>query len=594
MTAQTIVINIKQELIGKIKTALQSTKKSPYLIQYEIGAHKEPKYSKSLFSFFKRKIKEVGQLVIKEEQFTCTLKEFVEQNQLNETNKDKIQAEIWNAFKSILGTISYSNKLIRLFSLHPSNIALIIDRNGGIQVKFRRYIHDIFYPFNDENEINGNDETLKFFKPSFLAKCYQHRKDLFEINDSIYSIAYLIAYMEKGTNELDNVDLNQIIEMGKINMKIEEDRKMNKSDGNETIRYIEIHEGITNRITSQFVQSILNEQFKSENVLGSDNQYSKMILKHKQFESIDLNMFKDPVQLGKGGFATVYRVSQVTPNGRRIVALKEIDLNERTANMDEILYEFDLMYLSSQNENSIQVYNLFHSNYSINPNKKEAGNYAYIVMEHCDLGSLTSFINKNYPYGFMPKELVEHILKEALKGLWYLHSERCIVHRDIKLDNILLKTNPKDRMKPFVKLADLGVAKMIISEDEIPQTTCGTPEMMAPEIGTQGGRGYTYKCDLYSFGVTMYMLITHGFSAGSKNERIALTKSYRKTPCFIDEIWKPYGNLKHFIEQLLIMNDDERYGWPQIFRDPYIIQLMGPEAYQERDYSKLMKIGYKR
>ena len=181
-----------------------------------------------------------------------------------------------------------------------------------------------------------------------------------------------------------------------------------------------------------------------------------------------------------------------------------------------------------------------------------------------------------------------------MKGLWYLHSERCIVHRDIKLDNILLKSNPKDKMKPFVKLADLGVAKMIISEDEIPQTTCGTPEMMAPEIGTQGGRGYTYKCDLYSLGVTLYMMITHGFSAGSWQQKIALNKIYNEWPYFVEEIWKDYGGLKDFVSHLLDMDVDERYGWPQIFRDDYVVEIMGNEAFEMRDFSKLKNISYKK
>ncbi len=77
-----------------------------------------------------------------------------------------------------------------------------------------------------------------------------------------------------------------------------------------------------------------------------------------------------------------------------------------------------------------------------------------------------------------------------------------IVHRDIKLANILLK---KEFNSLVIKLADFGFAKEINEQEFMLKTYCGTPITMAPEI--LQNEFYDKKCDIWSLGIIMFQLV---------------------------------------------------------------------------------------
>ena len=85
--------------------------------------------------------------------------------------------------------------------------------------------------------------------------------------------------------------------------------------------------------------------------------------------------------------------------------------------------------------------------------------------------------------------------------------ENRIVHRDIKLDNILIKYEKNNILNFICKLTDYGISKKM-NDFTICKTYVGTAITMAPEILKNKGmnKEYDEKCDLWSIGVIIYEL----------------------------------------------------------------------------------------
>ena len=82
-------------------------------------------------------------------------------------------------------------------------------------------------------------------------------------------------------------------------------------------------------------------------------------------------------------------------------------------------------------------------------------------------------------------------------AIGYLHMKG-IVHRDLKLENILLD------QEGYVKIIDYGLAKML-GENSEATSFCGTPEYLAPEIIL--GKGHSFEVDWWSLGALIYEML---------------------------------------------------------------------------------------
>ncbi|XP_066425975.1 serine/threonine-protein kinase PAK 3-like [Molothrus aeneus] len=116
------------------------------------------------------------------------------------------------------------------------------------------------------------------------------------------------------------------------------------------------------------------------------------------------------------------------------------------------------------------------------------GEELWLVMEYMDGGALSDIISKTY----LSEVEMAAISRECLQGLDFLHSND-VIHRDVKSDNILLRTDGS------VKLADFGLSTQLTPKKNRKSVIAGTIWWMAPEMVKD--QPYGPKVDIWSFGI---------------------------------------------------------------------------------------------
>ncbi|KAL3125023.1 hypothetical protein niasHT_000628 [Heterodera trifolii] len=123
----------------------------------------------------------------------------------------------------------------------------------------------------------------------------------------------------------------------------------------------------------------------------------------------------------------------------------------------------------------------------------------FIRMELVQDGDLFELLRKKRTLSETESASCAECLCHALD---YLHAEHWIVHRDVKLENLLVYTR-NDRI--MLKLADFGLACRLQQPDQLLYQLCGTPTYVAPEVLAEFG--YSFKADCWSIGIILFILL---------------------------------------------------------------------------------------
>jgi len=204
-----------------------------------------------------------------------------------------------------------------------------------------------------------------------------------------------------------------------------------------------------------------------------------------------IDEFEIMERIGGGGFSQVH-IAKHLPTGNysaaKIVDLSRLKSHEFTGIMREIS-----VFMQVEHPHVCSLYRL-----SVVDKK------LVFFIEFAGNGTLLSYVNKN---GGLSEMEAQRIFVQIFEVLRFLHVQFFLVHRDLKLENILLDQYNN------VKLTDFGLAST--SYCNLLRSFVGTPGYTPPEI--LAGSEYDEKCDIWSLGVCLYAMLTGNLPFTSQN-----------------------------------------------------------------------------
>jgi len=198
-------------------------------------------------------------------------------------------------------------------------------------------------------------------------------------------------------------------------------------------------------------------------------------------------------------------------------------------------------------------------------------------MELCD-DNLQNILDKKKE-GFTYEEIYN--IMNQLNNTFKIMNENKIIHRDIKLENIVVKyNNEKSKINYSVKLTDYGISKQLISTKG--KTNAGTSLTMAPEILKGEGEIYDNKCDLWSIGIIIYQLYFKDYPYKGITD-VAIYNQIKNNG---KRILKRTNNdnLNNLINSLLIIDPRERINYEEYFNHPFFKEHLNNNKINNNNY----------
>ena len=467
-------------------------------------------------------------------------------NNLNNNNNDNITLKKKKLISQSLKDILISNnKNTKIFTANNSplnKLGILLNGQNNNYLKNNNKssdrIDNIKYTYNklSSNRENKKDLNKKRIFESISSRKKEENKNikienknlninLSKKNNNNIAIESQRKYLEmkkKQKEELENnkkktslkkeANTKDTKDSKKEKDKEKEDNNTNNNINNNNSSKNNVSNITANRNNNDVSLSLYNPTLSSRSSVSYDANYymkeslklanyiSKYYSKNKKYPNTSLQFYKYGRLIGQGAFGKVNLGLNILTG--RIVAVKSFDKNnsELTGdNMKKILYETNLMK-KLNHPNITKILEMF-----------EDEKYFMIIMEYINGGNLFSFVKKRRK---LSEKTAKFLFRQIIQGIKYIH-EQNIVHRDIKLENLLIDLNNN------VKICDFGIGRKIKNKNQLLHDQCGTLMYMAPEILLSSKeKGYEpFPVDIWSSGISLYIMLSGTLPFNYKNKK---------------------------------------------------------------------------
>ncbi|XP_063059225.1 serine/threonine-protein kinase MARK2 isoform X2 [Engraulis encrasicolus] len=246
--------------------------------------------------------------------------------------------------------------------------------------------------------------------------------------------------------------------------------------------------------------------------------------------------------IGKGNFAKV-KLARHEPTGKE-VAVKIIDKTQLNSSSLQKLFREVRIMKQLNHPNIVKLFEVIETERTL-----------YLIMEYASGGEVFDYL---VAHGRMKEKEARAKFRQIVSAVQYCH-QKCIVHRDLKAENLLLDADMN------IKIADFGFSNKFTLGSKL-DTFCGSPPYAAPEL-FQGKKYDGPEVDVWSLGVILYTLVSGSLPFDGQNlkelrERVLRGKYripfYMSTDC------------ENLLKKFLILNPTKRGSLEQIMKDRWM------------------------
>uniref|UniRef100_A0A915K1F9 Protein kinase domain-containing protein n=1 Tax=Romanomermis culicivorax TaxID=13658 RepID=A0A915K1F9_ROMCU len=280
-------------------------------------------------------------------------------------------------------------------------------------------------------------------------------------------------------------------------------------------------------------------------------------------------------RLGRGSFGEVYLALEKSTQIKK--AIKIVDLYTLKKNGIDCTERIE-------NEINLQP-KLFHNNIVKMEKCFKEDHRIYMVLEYCENETLRKYVLQRRNDGnktCLSEFKIASYTKQLLSAVAYLH-RKMIVHRDLSDNNVLLTENYRT-----VKICDFGLSKQLDCSQNGAKTFAGTPNYMAPEIGS--GNEYSTETDIYSLGCIFYFMFKGEVQSlypkrEEKHNRLIFQPADRVTVANALENIRPLISKKalDLMAKLLCVDPKQRVNALVAQRHPFLIDECVKQSVQSLD-----------
>ena len=275
--------------------------------------------------------------------------------------------------------------------------------------------------------------------------------------------------------------------------------------------------------------------------------------------------------LGEGTLASVYKVRNIYTEALCAMKVIKRSMSYDIEKEKELYNEINILR-AMDHPNILKILEFFSTN----------NNYC-IITELCAGGELFQHIVDTGPFD---EVYTAYVMYQLLSAVNYCHKMK-IIHRDIKPENILIVDKNQEGL-PSIKLCDFSLSKLCsLRGSMIQKKVVGSAYYIAPEVLR---KKYNEKCDLWSCGVIMYILLSGRppFDGDNDNEIIANVTSGE-----FDLTSRPFNtiskNAKDLINKLLTVNSEKRISAEEALNHVWFKGLKTQELYNKINDKEVMR-----